>query len=203
MRTWLKGTGVALAALAVGVGIGFVAGWFVLSREWEHPIVTVSAADATRAAHADADATPPAGTKIVKRMPIGRVRLALAQLTAGDPVLARSASVGSSDDGNELHVMVENRGVCAVTAASGVAYGFDPRGRAARMNKNGENYVAFKIEAPIPPGKKGVASMKLRYAEDATLAVGHVDATTCADGTTWKRQWTPACHSQGRHHRAQ
>ena len=97
-------------------------------------------------------------------------------------------SFGQGNEGVELHVTVENKGKCTINGGTGVAYGFDPRGRSAAANKHQEHYVAFKIEKPIEPGKKDVVSAKMRYADDSTLALAQVDTTTCTDGTSWKRQ---------------
>lgn len=78
----------------------------------------------------------------------------------------------------------ENRGSCTINGGSGVAYGFDARGRSAKANKHGEHYVAFEIDKPIEPGKKEVISEKLRYADDVTEKCrGRPnDETTCSNG---------------------
>ncbi len=177
----------AVVALVVGLVIGFFAGRVLLEHKWSQPYAVLTPSEATKAAEG-ADPSPPAGTKVLKPMPIGRARVALAELTASDPMRSPGASVGAGEDGVELHVVVENKSACKITGASGVAYGFDPRGRPAATNKHGEPFVAFKLEAPLEPGKKAIVSEKLRFAESATLAVAHIDATTCADGTAWKRQ---------------
>lgn len=172
---------VAVAALAAGTAIGFVVGRSTLARRWDAPF------ELAPAAPADGDPAPAAGARVAKAMPIGRVRLALADVIAHDPVLVRSASVGASDDANELHVMVENRGSCTITKLAGVAYGFDPHGLPAKTNRDGSNRVAFEGDVVLPPGKKAVIARQLRYAAAATLAVAHVDTTTCSDGPAWRR----------------
>lgn len=178
---------VALVALLVGGLVGFFAGRALLERKWSQPYATLSPADASRYADGG-DPAPSAGTQIVSALPIGKARAALAALTTKDPAIVTVGSVGSGDAELELHVTVENRGRCTITGASGVAYGFTPTGKPAATNKHGEHFAAFKVDSPIEPGKHVVASQKLRFAEKATLALAQIDATECADGTTWKRQ---------------
>lgn len=178
---------VALVALLVGGLAGFLAGRALLERSWSQPYATLSPADATRYADGG-DPAPKAGTQILRALPIGKARAALAALTAKDPAVVTVGSVGADDAELELHVTVENRGSCTITGGSGVAYGFTPTGQPAPTNKHGEHFAAFKIDAPIEPGKHAIASQKLRFAGKATLALAQVDATECADGTTWKRQ---------------
>ena len=50
-----------------------------------------------------------------------------------------------------------------------------------------KRYVGFKIERPIEPGKKDVLVAKMRYADESTIALAHLETTTCTDGTSWKR----------------
>lgn len=178
---------VAAVALLVGGLVGFFAGRALLERKWSQPYAALSPADATRYADGG-DPAPRAGTQIVNAMPIGKAREALQALTATDPAVVTVGSVGSGDTELELHVTVENRGRCKITGASGVAYGFTPTGKPAPTNRHGEHFAAFKVEEPIEPGKHVVASQKLRFADKATLAIAQIDATECADGTTWKRQ---------------
>lgn len=177
---------VAIVALVVGGLVGFFAGRALLERSWSQPYATLSPADATRYADGG-DPAPKAGTQVLRPLPIGKARAALAALTAKDPVVATVGSVGADDAEMELHVTVENRGGCTITGGSGVAYGFTPTGQSAPTNRHGEHFVSFKLDAPIEPGKHAVASQKLRFASKATLAIAQIDVTECADGTTWKR----------------
>jgi hypothetical protein len=188
MPKFLKIVIPAVVALVIGLLIGFFVGRSALQRQWAQPYAIISPVDAIHSASEDGDATPPVGSKVLKPMPIGRARAALASMTADDKATCPHASVGSDDEGLVLHVTVENKGACKITSASGIAYGFDPHGMPAATNKHGESYVAFKLDAPVEPGKRVVAAQKLRYASAATLAVAQIDAATCADGSTWKRQ---------------
>jgi hypothetical protein len=187
MSDRLKIAIIATFALVIGVVIGFFAGRTTLERSWAQPYAEVTPKQAERWASADADPSPKAGTTIVKPMPIGRVRATLGKMTVSDPAISTVGSIGSGDDGLELHVTIENRGKCKITSAAGVAYGFDAEGMPAATNKHGEPFVAFKLDAPIEVGKKAVASQKLRYAKAATLAVAQIDRATCADGSSWNR----------------
>lgn len=189
MSNTLKIVLAAVLAAIGGIVIGIFIGRFWAESRWSQPYATVSDGDAKKYAADDADPTAPAGTKIIKPMPIAKSRAAVDALTKDDKAHVRlGSSFGQGDEGVELHVTVENRGSCTITGGSGVAYGFDAHGRSAKANKHGEHYVAFKIEKPIEPGKKDVISQKLRYADDATLAVAQVDQTTCSNGPAWKRQ---------------
>ncbi len=187
MSNTLKLVIVAVVALVIGLLVGFFAGRGILERKWSQPYATIAPEEAARYADGDADPAPKSGAKVIKPMPIGRARVALAALTAKDTVVATGASVGADEKDTDLHVTVENRGTCKLIAASGIAYGFGPRGAAAATNKHGENLVAFKLETPLEPGKHTTVSQKLRYADAATLAIAQIDATECADGTSWKR----------------
>ena len=188
MSNTLKLVIVAVVALLVGLAVGFFAGRGMLERKWSQPYARVSPVEESRYAHNDSDPAPKSGAKIVKPMPIGKARAALAAMTAKDAVVATVSSVGADENAVELHVTVENRGTCKLTGASGIAYGFGPRGLPAPTNKHGENLVSFKLESPLEPGKHTTVAQKLRYAEAATLAIAQIDATECADGTSWKRQ---------------
>jgi hypothetical protein len=55
------------------------------------------------------------------------------------------------------------------------------------MNKGSEHYVAFASEEAIAPGEKAVVAQTMHHAKLATLAVAHVDAFRCEDGTSWRR----------------
>jgi hypothetical protein len=171
--------------LAIGV---FVGRWWT-ERNWSQPPVIITPADVTRSSANDADPTPKAGTAVVRAMPIGRARATLKSITEKDPVIATVVSIGSGDDGMELHVVVENRGRCKVTGLSGVAYGFNAKGRSSALNKHGEHYAAFEgTKLSLEPGGHVLVAQKLRYAEEATLGAAHIDETTCSDGTSWKRR---------------
>ena len=183
----------ALGALIVGLIIGFFVGRLLLERSWRQPQMLLSPDDEKRLSADDADPVPPAGTKVLRPMPLERSRMAERDIVKNDPVRAAVAAVGNGDDGAELHVDVVNNGKCTVTALSGVAFAFDAWGNPAMANKHGEHYVAFsagggtdKIE--IEPGKHYLVAQKLRYPETASLAVAQIDSVTCKDGPAWKRQ---------------
>ncbi len=172
-------------ALLIGLLIGFFVGRMLLERDWAQPFVTLTVTDEKRTAEG-ADPTPKAGTRVLRPMPIQRARRALTAFTEKDPVVARIAAVGSGDKGQELHVMIENRGTCSVTDMSGVAYGFDAYGHPARINRSA-TYLAFSSDAGALPGKTTTLKQPLRFAELATNAIAHVDEVMCADGATWRR----------------
>lgn len=185
MNPMLKTVLFAAIALVFGLILGFVLGRFTLERQWSQPYSQALPPGAKGELH---NPTPPTGTKVLKPMPIGRSRAALHGLTDKDQVVSTVAAVGAGDTGIELHVVVENRSTCTVTSLAGVAYGFDAYGKPAALNAGGETYVAFESKAPLEPGKKSTVAQPLKGAEDATLALAHVDRATCADGTSWKRQ---------------
>lgn len=181
----------AVVALVIGLLIGFFAGRALLEKQWSQPYDTVSARQYEKSSRDNADPTPPANTKVLEPMPIGRSRKVVRQMTEKDPVVVLVAAEGSGDNGVDLHVVVENHAKCSVKEVSGVAYGFDAKGRPAKMNKAGEPYVAFKgdfTKEPIEPGKHATVEQKLAYVDVATNGVAHVDAYTCADGSSWRRQ---------------
>lgn len=177
----------AAITLVVGLIIGFVLGRFTLERQWSQPYTQVAPGSQNNKSEGG-NPIPKVGTKILKPMPIGRSRLALSAMTDKDPVVSNVAAVGAGEDGFELHVVVENHGVCTVTSLAGVAYGFDAWGKPASLNKGGETFVAFESKAPVEPGKRATVALPLKDVDDATLAVAHIDRTTCADGTSWARQ---------------
>lgn len=177
-----------LAALG-GIVIGYFIGRFTTEAKWSAPYAQVSPADAQKYASEGADPTAPAGTKIVKAMPLVKARAAVDALTKDDKAhVLLGSSFGQGDEGIELNVTIENRGTCTINGGTGVAYGFEPRGRSGPANKHGEHYVAFKIDKEIAPGKKEVVSNNMHFADDVTIAVAQVDSTTCTDGTKWARQ---------------
>jgi hypothetical protein len=182
----LKPILIAAIALVLGLILGFVLGRFTLERQWSQPYSQVSPEDTKKSE--GANRSPKVGTKVLKPMPIGRSRVALKGMTDKDPVFSNVAAVGAGDEGVDLHVVVENRGKCTVTSLAGVAYGFDAYGRPAPLNKGGQTYVAFESKAPLEPGKKATVAQPLKDIDDATLAIAHVDHTTCSDGTSWTRQ---------------
>ena len=187
MKPMVKTILFAAIALVLGLIVGFVLGRFTLERQWSQPYTQVPPGSQTNKSEGG-NPTPKVGTKILKPMPIGRSRLALKGMTAKDPVVSNVAAVGAGDEGVELHVVVENRGACTVTSLGGVAYGFDAWGKPAALNKGGESFVAFESKAPVEPGKKATVALALKDVDDATLALAHIDRTTCADGTSWARQ---------------
>jgi hypothetical protein len=179
----------AVVALLVGGIIGFFVGRWMLERSWRQPQMLLSPSEQQRLAADDADPVPPAGTKILRPMPLERARLAAKEIVKNDPVRSTVAAVGNGDEGAELHVDVVNNAKCTVTALSGVAYGFDAWGMPANVNKHGENFVAFsedKLE--IEPGKHYLVAEKLRYPDTASLVVAQIDSFSCKDGPPWKRQ---------------
>jgi hypothetical protein len=177
----------AAIALVLGLILGFVLGRFTLERQWSQPYTLVPPGSQSNKSEGG-NPTPKVGTKILKPMPIARSRLALKSFTDKDPVVSNVAAVGAGDDGLELHVVVENRGACTVTSLGGVAYGFDAFGKPSALNKGGETFVAFESKAAVEPGKHATVALPLKDIDDATLAVAHVDHTTCSDGTSWARQ---------------
>lgn len=177
----------AAIALVLGLILGFVLGRTTLERQWSHPYTQVAPGTQNNKSEGG-NPTPKVGTKILKPMPIARSRLALKAMTDKDPVVSNVAAVGAGDEGTELHVVVENRGACTVTSLAGVAYGFDAWGKPSALNKGGETFVAFESKSPVEPGKRATVALTLKDVDDATLAIAHVDHTTCSDGTSWTRQ---------------
>jgi hypothetical protein len=178
-------------ALALGTAIGFFGARGQLAAQWSRGRRTIDKSQHERSAAGDANPTPAVGEKVYVAMPLGRIRQDLATLTSHDPLVVTVAAVGAGEEGYELHLVVENRGTCDAVAYSGVAYGFDPHGSAAPMNRGGEHYVAFKKEKgkgkPLAPKAKETFAEPLHHCDLATLAVAHIDEVTCSDGSTWRR----------------
>src|SRR5689334_11230562 len=89
---------VALGTLVVGLASGYFLGRWALDREWRQPLVIVGADDQARSAANDADPTPKAGTKVLRRMPLQKTEEAIAQMTAADPIKVRVGAVGRGDE---------------------------------------------------------------------------------------------------------
>jgi hypothetical protein len=177
----------SLGALAVLGIVGFVL-WRSPSsgRGPVQPFTMVTQADAAK--NDGGDLSPKAGTTILAAMPYARARKELVPFQANNPAVATVAAVGADESGLELHVVIENRGKCTIKTVEGVAYGFEARGASAKMNQSGAYYLAFKADLTIEPGKKKTVEQKVKYADQSTLAVAHVDRTTCTDGTSWERK---------------
>lgn len=181
----------AAIALVVGLIVGFFAGRALLERQWRQPQMQLEQDRANKLAEDDADPVPAGGTKILRTMPLERTRLAAKEITKSDPLVMNVGAIGNGDEGAELHLELQNNAKCVITKFSGVAYGFDAWGVPAKLNKHGENFVAFAPgkddDVAIEPGKTYLHAQKLRYPETASLAVAHVDSYSCKDGTSWKR----------------
>ena len=179
---------VAIVTLIVGLVAGFFLGRWTLEQKWRDAITIVSADDTVKSASNDSDPTPKAGTKILKPMPLGRLRVALSDFAKDDRVKVTVGAFGRDDTKTELHLVVENHAACEVTSVEGVAYGFDAWGRTTAVNKGGEGYLSFSQDKlKVAAGAKTNLAQPVRYAELANLAAAHVDAYTCSDGTRWKR----------------
>jgi hypothetical protein len=178
---------IGLLVLAVGAAIGWLVGRWELERRWAEPVV-IGAADAARSSEGDADPTPPAGTEVLAPMPILRARAALRAVVAEDPVRLRVGSIGRSDGEMFLHLTLENHGDCTVREVEGGAYGFDARGMPARLNRAGEQYVAFHAsDLALAPGAHENYEWPLHHPHAASLALAQVERVGCADGTQWER----------------
>lgn len=178
-----------VVALLAGLVGGYFLGRWSLDRQWRQPQMMLEPAERARLASEGADPVPPAGTRLLKPMPLERSRLAMKDLTTGDPVVAGVISFGNGDEGSELHVDVVNSGKCVVTAFSGVAYGFDAWGAPQKANKSGEHFVAFaakKLE--LEPGGHQVVVQALKYPETASLGVAQIDRVACKGAPPWSRQ---------------
>lgn len=195
MKRYALPIGVGVALL-VGLMIGFFVGRATLEAKWSNPVSVVSPADFQKSSSAkDADPTPPAGAKILKPLPLARMRQEIAKFTEKDPLKITLTSFGNGETGAELHLMMKNDAACKVTSYSGVAYAYDAYGKAVKANAAGETYVAFRSDATDdkeigiePKGGKYIHGQVLKHPEVASLGVAHVDAYTCADGTKWARQ---------------
>lgn len=179
---------VGIVALGLGLGIGFYLGRWTLEAKWRDAITQVSPEDEAKASEKGSDPTPKAGTKVLRQMPIGRLRVALADMSNKDPVKVSVGVFGRDADQTELHLNIVNESKCEVTSVQGVAYGFDAWGRPTPVNQGGEAYVAFSQDKlKVAPGAKGFVAQEVHHAPLANMAVAHVDAYTCSDGTSWKR----------------
>jgi hypothetical protein len=185
----IKTIGIAVAVLLVGLALGFFVGRWTLERQWSQPYVMISPGDHQKSAGGDANPTPAVGAQVIKAMPIQRTRKVVRELTAKDPAIVTVGAIGSDDTVVDLHAVVENRGKCKITALEGTGYAFDAWGKPAKANKNGESYFAFSAkDQSIEPGSHATVSQSMKHIGTASLVVATVDRTTCADGTTWKRQ---------------
>jgi hypothetical protein len=187
----VKFIAIGIIGLIVGLLIGIFVGRAMMEREWSTPNVLkrLSATDAGRSSGKGADPAPKEGTLVVGAAPFARARAVLADVTSKDPVVLKVGTVGNTDEGQELHIVLKNRGKCQVTAVSGVAYGYDAYGHAVKMNQGGEHYVAFsedKVE-DLDVGKDHMLAMMLHNVDTASLALAQVDQVTCANGEKWAR----------------
>lgn len=185
---------VTIALLVAVALLMFVAGWFAgrraLEREWSNPVSVVTAEDVKRAsAVKDADPPPAAGTRILKALPLRKMRELAKSFTEKDPVVMAVGSWGRGD-GYELHLSLKNRGDCKTKRIAGVAYGYDAWGRPVSVSKSGDHYFAFDVskEAEIEPNDTNQISAKATEITTASLAVAHVDLVECEGGKVWKRQ---------------
>jgi hypothetical protein len=189
MMKWIL---LAVGTLILGLVLGFFIGRVSLERQWQQPIMQITPDMERRSKVADAEPTPKAGSKVLMPLPLERARLVVKSLAAKDPVVVTVGTFGNNEEGGTLHLRMENRGTCKVTAFEGVAYGFDAYGRPAAVNKGGENYVAF---ASRPDDKVSIDAKeayqlehKTKFDSVAALAVAHVDRVSCEDGSKWTRQ---------------
>jgi hypothetical protein len=190
-RVWL-GAGL-LAGGCVGFFAGSLTGAERVRDEYRNPLRSVPPEPKAAKAGGSAsgprpDPRPPAGAKVVGSVELPVAREALRALTAADKVVVTVAAVGRGDEGAELHLSVHNRGDCVVTGVEGIAYGFDPDGRATAMNAGGEHFVAFASKGlRLEPGKTSIENWPLHNIELANVALGQVDRVTCEDGRTFGR----------------
>jgi hypothetical protein len=182
---------VGCICLVAGVLIGWYVGRFMQERYWSQPFVLkrLAAADVERSSGPGADPAPAAGTVVLRPTPLERARRVIAEITRLDPLVVTLGDVGTGTAYSQLNLELKNRGKCAVSAFSGVAYGFDAYGRPSQLNRGGEHYVAFaeKNVNDFAPAAMHSLSMRLHHNETASLVVAHVDRVTCADGTRWAR----------------
>lgn len=188
MSKMVTAIAIVVALLAALAG-GYFLGRWSLDRQWRQPQMMLGPAERARLAVDGADPVPPAGTRLLRPMPLERTRVAMKELTKGDPVVAGVISFGNGDEGSELHIDVVNSGKCVVTAFSGVAYGFDAWGAPQKANKSGEHFVAFSAEkVELEPGQHHIVTQALKYPETASLGVAQIDAVTCKGAPPWSRQ---------------
>ena len=185
---------VGVACLIVGGVIGWVSGRFMLERYWTQPLVLkrLAEADVQPSRGEGADPVPPVGAVVLRPAPLALSRMALAELTRQDPLVLTLGDVARGADDSHLQLDLTNRGKCAVSSFAGVAYGYDAYGKPSRLNRGGENYVAFSEAqvADFAPSATHTLSMKLHNANNdhASLVLAHVDQVKCSDGTSWARK---------------
>jgi hypothetical protein len=182
---------VGIICLIVGTLLGWFSGRFMLERYWTQPLVLkrLAAADVQPSTGPGADPAPKVGTLVLRPAPLARARMVVAELTRQDPLLVTLGDVGTGNADSRLNLDLTNRGKCAISAYAGVAYGYDAYGRPSRLNKGGEQYVAFSESGvtDLAPMATHSLSMKLHNIENASLVLAHVDQVTCSDGTRWSR----------------
>lgn len=183
-----------ILALVVVALVMFAAGWFAgrttLERSWSDPVSVITAEDVKRASVEGADPTPAAGTRVLRVVPLRKMREHAKAFTEKDPVVMKVGTFGRDEEKRELHLYLHNRGDCKTKRVAGVVYGYDAWGRAVRVNKGGESYLAFDIgkDAEIEPGESSSVAMAVKDPSNASLTVAHVDLVECENGKTWKRQ---------------
>ncbi|HET7541012.1 MAG TPA: hypothetical protein VFK05_14110 [Polyangiaceae bacterium] len=181
---------VGVSCLVVGLLVGWYSGRYALERYWTQPLVLkrLAATDVERSSGAGADPVPGIGTRVLRPAPLALARAALAEMTRQDPLILSVGNVKTGEP-SQLKLDLTNRGKCAITSFSGVAYGYDAYGRPSPLNKGGEHYVAFseKDVTNLEPSRTHQLAMKLHHSRTASLALAHVDQVTCADGARWVR----------------
>ncbi len=182
---------VGIICLIVGTLLGWCSGRFMLERYWTQPLVLkrLAATDVEPSTGQGADPAPKVGTVVLRPTPLARARMVLGEITRQDPLQMTLGDVGTSSTESRLNLDLTNRGKCAISAFSGVAYGFDAYGHPSRLNKGGEHYVAFSENnvTDLAPSATHSLSMKLHNIENASLVLAQVDQVTCTDGTRWAR----------------
>jgi len=186
-----KVVAVGITCLVVGLLLGWYSGRYALERYWTQPLVLkrLAAADVKRSSGEGADPVPAIGTRVLEPAPLALARAALAEMTRQDPLLMTVGNVKTGETESELKLDLTNRGKCTISSFSGVAYGYDAYGRASKLNKGGEHYVAFseKDVTDLAPSRTRTLAMKLHNSRTASLALAHVDQVTCTDGARWAR----------------
>ena len=177
--------------LAVGLLLGWFLGRFLLERDWDQPHVLqrLAASDAQRSSGDGADPVPPVGALVLRPAPLARARQVMAEITRQDPLVMTLGDLANRDEGTVLNLELKNRGKCAISSFSGVAYGFDAYGKPRPLNKGGEHYVAFseKGVTNLGPAETHSFSVTLHNVDTASLAVAQIDQVECTDGTRWAR----------------